>query len=139
MSQRRTLSAESLTSRIDAINQELRHKVLEKVMVRRTRSNIQHEPRYANEIHFPQLLDPTDRTYQMSPQVLKLFIDTYIKLVDTPSANLKEVNPDMFDGSGLRYARYRAIEYCYFWENGKAHGRFVGLHLSDTHGQTLGK
>jgi superfamily II DNA/RNA helicase len=112
MSQRRTMSAEFLTSRIDAINQELRHKVLEKVMVRRTRSNIQHEPRYANDIHFPQLLDPTDRTYQMSPQVLKLFIDTYIKLVDTPSANLKEVNPDMFDGSGLRYARYRAIEYC---------------------------
>ena len=112
MSQRRTMSAEFLTSRIDAINQELRHKVLEKVMVRRTRSNIQHEPRYANEIHFPQLLDPTDRTYQMSPQVLKLFIDTYIKLVDTPSANLKEANSDMFDGSGLNYARYRAIEYC---------------------------
>ena len=112
MSQRRTLSAESLTSRTDAINQELRHKVLEKVMVRRTRSNIQHEPRYANEIHFPQLLDPTDRTYQMSPELLKLFVDTYIKLVDTPSANLKEANSDMFDGSGLNYARYRAIEYC---------------------------
>jgi hypothetical protein len=46
------LSAESLTSRIDAINQELRHKVLEKVMVRRTRSNIQHEPRYAGPIHY---------------------------------------------------------------------------------------
>ncbi|MBR3699759.1 MAG: helicase [Bacteroidales bacterium] len=112
MSQRRTMSAEFLTSRIDAINQELRHKVLEKVMVRRTRSNIQHEPRYANEIHFPQLLDPTDRTYQMSPELLKLFVDTYIKLVDTPSANLKEANSDMFDGSGLNYARYRAIEYC---------------------------
>ncbi len=112
MSQRRTMSAEFLTSRIDAINQELRHKVLEKVMVRRTRSNIQHEPRYANEIHFPQLLDPTDRTYQMSPELLKLFVDTYIKLVDTPSANLKDANSDMFDGSGLNYARYRAIEYC---------------------------
>ena len=112
MSQRRTMSAEFLTSRIDTINQELRHKVLEKVMVRRTRSNIQHEPRYANEIHFPQLLDPTDRTYQMSPELLKLFVDTYIKLVDTPSANLKEANSDMFDGSGLNYARYRAIEYC---------------------------
>ena len=112
MSQRRTMSAGFLTTRIDAINQELRHKVLEKVMVRRTRSNIQHEPRYANEIHFPQLLDPTDRTYQMSPELLKLFIDTYIKLVDTPSANLKEVNSDIFNGSGLHYARYRAIEYC---------------------------
>ena len=112
MSQRRTVSAEFLTSRIDAINQELRHKVLEKVMVRRTRSNIQHEPRYADEIHFPQLLDPTDRTYQMSPELQLLFWDTYKKLVDTPSANLKEANSDMFDGSGLRYARYRAIEYC---------------------------
>ena len=112
MSQRRVLSADYLTSHIDDINQQMRHTVLEKVMVRRTRSNIQHEPRYAGEIHFPQLLDPTDRTYQMSPDVLMLFVDTYKKLVDTPTANLKEENPDMFDGSGLNYARYRAVEYC---------------------------
>lgn len=112
MSQRRVLSADYLTSHIDDINQQMRHTVLEKVMVRRTRSNIQHEPRYAGEIHFPQLLDPTDRTYQMSPEVLMLFVDTYKKLVDTPTANLKDDNPEMFDGSGLRYARYRAIEYC---------------------------
>lgn len=129
MSQRRTMSAEFLTSRIDAINQELRHKVLEKVMVRRTRSNIQHEPRYANEIHFPQLLDPTDRTYQMSPELLKLFVDTYIKLVDTPSANLSETNPDMFDGRGLNYARYRAVEYCQAYKvpSGK-----VAKHMADS-------
>lgn len=112
MSQRRELTPESLTSRIDAINQELRHTVLEKVMVRRTRSNIQHDPRYANEIHFPALLDPEDRTYQMPPEVLLLFVDTYKKLIDTPTSNLKEDNPEMFDGSGLRYARYRAVEYC---------------------------
>jgi len=112
MSQRRVLTPEMLTSRIDAINQELRHTVLEKVMVRRTRSNIQHEPRYSGEIHFPQLLDPEDRTYQMSPDVLMLFVDTYKKLIDTPTSNLREEKPDMFDGSGLRYARYRAVEYC---------------------------
>ena len=112
MSQRRVLSADYLTSHIDDINQQMRHTVLEKVMVRRTRSNIQHEPRYSGEIHFPQLLDPTDRTYQMSPEVLMLFVETYKKLVDTPTANLKEDNPDMFDGSGLNYARYRAVEYC---------------------------
>jgi superfamily II DNA/RNA helicase len=112
MSQRRVLSADYLTSHIDDINQQMRHTVLEKVMVRRTRSNIQHEPRYAGEIHFPQLLDPTDRTYQMSPEVLMLFVDTYKKLVDTPTANLKDDNPEMFDGRGLRYARYRAVEYC---------------------------
>lgn len=112
MSQRRELTPESLTSRIDAINQELRHTVLEKVMVRRTRSNIQHDPRYAHEIHFPALLDPEDRTYQMPPEVLLLFVETYKKLIDTPMSNLKEDNPEMFDGSGLRYARYRAVEYC---------------------------
>lgn len=112
MSQRRTLTPESLTSRIDAINQDLRHKVLEKVMVRRTRSNIQHEPRYANEIHFPELLDPEDRTYQMPPDTLLLFVETYKKLIDTPTANLQEDNPELFNGSGLNYARYRAVEYC---------------------------
>jgi superfamily II DNA/RNA helicase len=112
MSQRRNLTPEALTNRIDDINHQLRQTVLEKVMVRRTRSNIQHEPRYAGEITFPELLDPEDRTYQMSPDVLMLFVDTYKKLIDTPTANLKEVNPEMFDGSGLCYARYRAVEYC---------------------------
>lgn len=112
MSQRKELTPEALTTRIDAINQALRHTVLEKVMVRRTRSNIQHDPRYANEIHFPDLLDPEDRTYQMSPEILMLFVDTYKKLIDTPTSNLKAENPEMFDGSGLRYARYRAVEYC---------------------------
>lgn len=112
MSHRRTLSAATITQRTDNINQELRHTVLEKVMVRRTRSNIQHEPRYADEVHFPLLLDPEDRTYSMSPKVVMLFIDTYKKLVDTPTSSLKEEIPSMFDGSGLRYARYRAVEYC---------------------------
>jgi len=112
MSHRRTLPAATITQRTDNINQELRHTVLEKVMVRRTRSNIQHEPRYADEVHFPLLLDPEDRTYSMSPMVVMLFIDTYKKLVDTPTSSLKEEIPSMFDGSGLRYARYRAVEYC---------------------------
>ena len=112
MSQRRHLTAETLTQRTDKINTEMRHEVLEKVMVRRTRSNIMHEPRYADEIHFPDLLDPEDRTYQMSPSLQLLFWETYKKLVDTPTANLQGVNPDVYNGSGLRYARYRAVEYC---------------------------
>ena len=121
MSQRRSLAPDVLTARTDAINRAMRHTILEKVMVRRTRSNIQHDPRYAGEIRFPALLDPEDRTYSMSAPVLKLFVLTYKKLVDTPTANLKEVNPDMFDGSGLRYARYRAVEYCpkYILKGGK--------------------
>jgi len=121
MSQRRSLSPDVLTARTDAINRAMRHTILEKVMVRRTRSNIQHDPRYVGEIRFPALLDPADRTYSMSAPVLKLFVLTYKKLVDTPTANLKEMNPDLFDGSGLRYARYRAVEYCpkYILKGGK--------------------
>lgn len=108
MSQRRTLTPETLTARIDAINQELRHKVLEKVMVRRTRSNIQHEPRYAGEIRFPELLDPEDRTYQMSPAVQTLFEETYYALV----AGKPDQNDPPDRPAGLTYARYRAVEYC---------------------------
>ncbi len=40
MSQRRSLSPDVLTARTDAINRAMRHTILEKVMVRRTRSNI---------------------------------------------------------------------------------------------------
>ncbi|MBQ9471163.1 MAG: helicase [Bacteroidales bacterium] len=106
MSQRSNLSPDDIARRSDEINQQLRHTVLEKVMVRRTRSNIMHEPRYANEIKFPKLLDPEAHTYHMSPI---LFWDTFKKLIDTPdSADM----PAGYDGSGLRYARYRAIEFC---------------------------
>ena len=112
MSQRRVLSTELLTKRIDAINQEMRHVVLEKVMVRRTRSNIQHEPRYSGEIHFPELLDPTVRTYEMTPHVYKLFYETYRALVAGKNGDASKEDPSNDSTTGLTYARYRAVEYC---------------------------
>ena len=112
MSQRRVLSTEMLTKRIDAINQEMRHVVLEKVMVRRTRSNIQHEPRYSDEIHFPELLDPTVRTYEMTPNVYKLFYETYRALVAGKNGDADKEDPSGDSATGLTYARYRAVEYC---------------------------
>ena len=112
MSQRRVLSTELLTKRIDAINQEMRHVVLEKVMVRRTRSNIQHEPRYSGEIHFPELLDPTVRTYEMTPHVYKLFYETYRALVAGKNGDADKEDPSGDSAMGLTYARYRAVEYC---------------------------
>ena len=112
MSQRRVLSTELLTKRIDAINQEMRHVVLEKVMVRRTRSNIQHEPRYSGEIHFPELLDPTVRTYEMTPHVYELFYETYRALVAGKNGDADKKGPSGDSATGLTYARYRAVEYC---------------------------
>ena len=112
MSQRRVLSTELLTKRIDAINQEMRHVVLEKVMVRRTRSNIQHEPRYSGEIHFPELLDPTVRTYEMTPHVYELFYETYRALVAGKNSDADKKGPSGDSATGLTYARYRAVEYC---------------------------
>ena len=112
MSQRRVLSTEMLTKRIDAINQEMRHVVLEKVMVRRTRSNIQHEPRYSGEIHFPELLDPTVRTYEMTPHVYELFYETYRALVAGKNSDADKEGSSGDSATGLTYARYRAVEYC---------------------------
>ena len=111
-SQRRMISFETLTARTDAINQKMRHTVLEKVMVRRTRSNIQHEPRYCHEIHFPELLDPTVRTYEMSPKVQQLFYETYFALVSGKVDRSNQHSPSDNGTNGLSYARYRAVEYC---------------------------
>ncbi|MBQ7280997.1 MAG: helicase [Bacteroidales bacterium] len=112
MQQRDGLSHAELTRRTDHINQQMRHSVIEKVMVRRTRSNIKNEPRYSGEVHFPELRDPEERTYEMSDDVQALYGKTYDKLIDTPTAELWKKDPVRFDGSGLCYARYRAVEYC---------------------------
>ena len=81
-------------------------------MVRRTRSNIQHEPRYSGEIHFPELLDPTVRTYEMTPHVYELFYETYRALVAGKNSDADKEGPSGDSATGLTYARYRAVEYC---------------------------
>ena len=109
MSQRDTLPHRVFVNEVDKIMEEVRHRVLEPVMVRRTRNNIlNHEPYRADieaqGIKFPRFAPIRDRRYEMDNHLADLFAKTMNILTDTPS----EDNPD---GKGLHYARYRAVEF----------------------------
>ena len=87
------------TSGIDAIYEDIRNKVLDKITIRRTRSNIWNDDDYrkdleAQKIQFPDVGPPNDLTYQLSPSLGGLFYDTLNVLMED-----------------LTYARYRAIEF----------------------------
>ena len=97
------------TEDVDKIYAEIRERLLDKITIRRTRTNIWNDPNYRKDlleqnIVFPNILPPTDFTYQMDTKLCSLFYQTLDLLTDMPSA----ANPN---GSGLYYARYRAIEY----------------------------
>ena len=94
---------------VDNIMEEIRHRVLESVMVRRTRNNILHNPNYRADldrqgISFPEYAPLRTKRYVMEPALADLFDRTMSLLTDTQS----ELNPT---GQGLHYARYRAVEF----------------------------
>jgi superfamily II DNA/RNA helicase len=87
------------TKKIDAIYEEIRNKVLDKITIRRTRHNIWNDDFYRKDleeqkIKFPEILPPNDLTYQLSPLLSKLFYNTLKVLTEK-----------------LHYARYRAVEF----------------------------
>ena len=96
--------------RTDALYEQIRTLVIDKVTVRRTRNNIKNVPAYkedldAQHIVFPDILPPNELEYVLDGGLDDLFYKTMDILTDTPN---KETNPD---GKGLHYARYRAIEF----------------------------
>ena len=87
----------------------MRTRVLDKILVRRTRKNLWNNEEYKADlirqnIHFPNVEQPNECIYQLDKELSELFYDTITKLTDTPN----EDNPN---GVGLHFARYRAIEY----------------------------
>lgn len=102
-------SSASLMAEVEKIYDEMRTQVLDKVLVRRTRKNLLNNREYkadldAQGIKFPHIEQPIECEYHMDPVLAKLFFKTIDILTDTQS----EDNPT---GSGLNYARYRAIEF----------------------------
>jgi len=98
-----------VTSEVDAIYEEIRSKVIDKVTVRRTRNNIINDEDYRADIEsqgiaFPNILPPNELEYQMDNDTSERFYKTLKELTDGKS---KE-NPL---GKGLNYARYRAVEF----------------------------
>ena len=98
-----------ITAATDKIYEEMRTKVLDKILVRRTRKNLWNNDEYKADlklqnIHFPDVEQPNECIYQLDEDLSELFYDTITILTDTPD----EDNPN---GVGLHFARYRAIEY----------------------------
>lgn len=106
---RKDESNADFAARTDALYEEIRTKIIDKVTVRRTRNNIKNVPAYKadlgkQKIVFPEILPPKSLEYELKNGLNELFYDTMFILTDTKTID----NPE---GKGLHYARYRAIEF----------------------------
>ena len=93
-----------VTADVDKIYEVIRERVIDKVTVRRTRSNIENDPEYKKDLKsqgivFPKPQAPISLEYQMDADTSNLFFYT-----------LNVLSDDKFEPH-LHYARYRAIEY----------------------------
>lgn len=101
---------QNIISRTEQIYDDMRTKVLQQILVRRTRKNLWNNPIYRADlqnqgIHFPQVEQPSEQSYNLNGNLSTLFDDTMKLLTDMPDP---KNNPN---GKGLHYARYRAIEF----------------------------
>ena len=97
-----------VTEDVDEIYAEIRNKLIDKVTVRRTRSNILNDDDYNADIAeqgivFPKILPPYELEYEMDSDTSDRFYETLAKLTNGESDNPEEC--------GLNYARYRAVEF----------------------------
>lgn len=93
-----------VTDEVDKIYAVIREKVIDKVTVRRTRTNIMNDLDYKADIKsqgivFPHIEAPKELVYQMSEETSKRFYETL--------SSLSDENHDPH----LHYARYRAVEF----------------------------
>lgn len=93
-----------VTADVDKIYEVIRERVIDKVTVRRTRSNIENDPEYKKDLKsqgivFPKPQAPISLEYQMDADTSQRFFYT-----------LNVLSDDKFEPH-LHYARYRAIEY----------------------------
>lgn len=80
-----------------ALATEVREKILDSIMVRRTRADITQV--YGSAFPFPDVVGPVRLDYIMDPTLARLFSDTMDAIGKAKNKNQ------------LQYARYRAIEY----------------------------
>lgn len=83
-------------AKLIALSNDIRDKILNDIIVRRTRTDI--VANYPGTIEFPSTVGPNILQYNMSPTLAKLFYDT----VDL-------INPAPGSSSGICYYRYSAI------------------------------
>lgn len=104
------IQLKALTQEVDKIYEQMRTEVLDKILVRRTRKNLINNPEYKADLDrqgivFPNIAQPNECMYELNKELSALFGETMTLLADTYD---EEDNPE---GTGLDYARYRAIEF----------------------------
>ncbi len=110
--------------KLKALFQKLRDDVVEPLVIRRTRTDIESNKEYLEDleiqgIKFPRVGDPIALYYELDEKLSALFFDT-VSLI----TNLDE---DGNDVDGLGYYRYRAIEFLVKEEDKKIYGRVESI------------
>lgn len=100
----RERDSRDVSHEVDLIYEQIRDKVIDKVTIRRTRTNILNDPDYkkdlaAQGIVFPRILPPNELEYELTPSLSNSFTTTLTALTD-----------DRAD-EHITYARYRAVEF----------------------------
>ncbi|MGM9815664.1 MAG: helicase-related protein [Lepagella sp.] len=94
----------NVTDDVDRIYAQIRDKVIDKVTIRRTRTNITNDPDYKRDLEhqgviFPNILPPEELTYSLNESLTESFIGTLRALTDESASE------------HITYARYRAVEF----------------------------
>lgn len=100
-----------ITSKVDEIYEQIRKEVIDKVTIRRTRTNILNNPDYKKDLEeqnvkFPHIEPPKSYEYKMSTETSTRFYFTLSVL-----SNLNDDDENENQVPHLNYARYRAVEF----------------------------
>ena len=110
--------------KLKALFAQLRNDIVEPLVIRRTRRDIENNPDYLKDltdqkIKFPKVSDPIELFYALDDDLATLFFDT-VELVTGLDADGEPTD-------GLNYYRYRAIEYLAKDEDRKQYGNVESI------------
>ena len=96
-------TADDYKKRIEHIYTRIRRKVIEPLTVRRTRTDLERHPQYADDllrqdIVFPKVKRPVSLLYPLNEIINTVYHQSFTRIQNT-------------DGKGINYARYRLIEF----------------------------
>ncbi len=110
--------------KLKALFQKLRDDVVEPLVIRRTRTDIESNKEYLEDlekqgIKFPKVGDPIALNYELDGKLSELFFDT-VSLITNLDEDGNEID-------GLGYYRYRAIEFLVKEEDRKIYGKVESI------------
>ena len=118
------LKREKTLNKLKTLFQELRDDIIEPLVIRRTRTDIESNKDYLEDlefqgIKFPKVDDPIPLYYKLDTKLSELFFDT-VSLITSLDEDGNEID-------GLGYYRYRAIEFLVKEEDRKIYGRVESI------------